>query len=78
MKEFLMRKILLTSVLFLSIPVLADRIKSTTVACPSVETLQRLEESEAGFTEKNLYIMQKGCVEPISKTPTAGNGTQKV
>ncbi|WP_457598084.1 hypothetical protein [Hydrogenimonas sp.] len=57
-----MRKILLTLVLFLSIPVLADRIKSTTVACPSVETLQRLEESEAGFTEKNLYIMQNKCV----------------
>jgi len=57
-----MRKILLTMVAFLAASALADRIKSTTVACPSVETLKRLEESDAGFTEKSLYIMEKGCV----------------
>ncbi|BDY13588.1 hypothetical protein HCR_19000 [Hydrogenimonas cancrithermarum] len=40
----------------------ADRIKSTTVACPTVEILEGLEKSDADFKEKNFYIMQQGCV----------------
>ncbi len=55
----------------------ADRIKSTTVACPTVEALEKLEKSDADFRQKNLFLMQEGCrvLTPKDKihvlTPTA-------
>ncbi len=39
----------------------ADRIQSTTVACPDVKTLERLERMDGSFKDKNLYILQHGC-----------------
>ena len=40
----------------------ADRIKSTTIACPDVKTLEALEQMEGDFKNKNLLLMQKGCI----------------
>ena len=56
-----MLKIMMVTALVL-LSAQADRIKSTTVACPSVETLQTLEKSRADFKDKNLFLMKKGCL----------------
>ena len=47
---------------FGALSVQADRIRSTTIACPDVETLETLENMEGDFKDKNLFLMQKGCV----------------
>ena len=40
----------------------ADRIRSTTVACPDVKTLEKLEHLGGDFKDKNLFILRHGCV----------------
>ena len=40
----------------------ADRVKNTTVACPTVKELETLENMDGSFQEKNLYILKHGCV----------------
>jgi len=39
----------------------ADRLRSTTVACPDVKTLKALERLSGDFKAKNLFILQHGC-----------------
>ena len=46
----------------LAVGLQADRIKSTTVACPDVKTLETLENMDGSFKDKNLYILRHGCV----------------
>ena len=46
----------------LAVAVQADRIKSTTIACPDIKTFEEIEQKEGDFKNKNLYLMQKGCV----------------
>ncbi len=66
---------ILTALLLMNL--YADRIVSTTVACPSVEALEKLQNSDMDFKEKNLFLMQEGCrvLTPKEKihvlTPTA-------
>ena len=56
------RTIAWLAVMALAAALQADRIKSTTVACPDVKTLEALETMEGSFKDKNLYILQHGCV----------------
>ncbi|WP_456381072.1 hypothetical protein [Hydrogenimonas sp.] len=46
----------------MAVAVQADRIKSTTVACPDVKTLEALEEMDGNFRDKNMYILKNRCV----------------
>ncbi|GEM_PF-1639657 len=40
----------------------ADRITSTTVACPTMEAFRKIREHADTGGNKELYIMQQGCV----------------
>jgi hypothetical protein len=75
-EAFMHTRLLLTTLLAVT-TLFADKIVSTTVACPSVEALEKLQNSDMDFKEKNLFLMREGCrvLAPKEKihvlTPTA-------
>jgi hypothetical protein len=56
------RWILFFAALWLTVGALADRVKNTTVACPTVKELETLENMDGSFRDKNMYILKHGCV----------------
>lgn len=50
----------LTAVLWVS-QASADKIKSSTVACPDVESLEKLTQMKGDYNDKNMYILKHGC-----------------
>ncbi len=56
------RWIVFLTAMVMAVALQADRIKSTTVACPDVKTLEALENMDGSFQDKNMYILKNGCV----------------
>ncbi len=56
------RWMLFLAAMVMAVALQADRIKSTTVACPDVKTLEALENMDGSFQDKNMYILKNGCV----------------
>ncbi len=56
------KRVILTTLFVAALQLQADRITSTAIACPDMEAFKKIKTYSADQGNKELYIMQQGCV----------------